>query len=245
MDKHLVAQRLVTAWSDLLGDHLPKSLTNAADALEAAQLAQPPAAVFDPTTITPQNIEDQIGELAGAVAAEEAFTEARNRATNALGQYVLNTAAEVLPEVLKIVEPRLKAAGDTFAQVLEMLPDNPTSDALVAAGPSAVQAFQAAKSAELELDAIDRWVSSVSGLFGGYRPEPVLRCLAPTTREGLQALLRAHDKKGALKPLWVAGATTPDVSWTINPPDKAREIRSVLDSLPATEYKQPTFLRWA
>jgi hypothetical protein len=245
MDKHLVAQRLLTSWSDLLGDHLPISLKDAADALEASQWAQPPHAGFEPAKATPQNIEDKIIELAGVVAAEEAFTEARNRATNALGHWVLNTAVEVLPQALEVIEPRFEAAAAAFSEALSLLPDNPTSDALVNSGPAAVEAFQRAKSAELDLDAVDRWVASLSGLFGG-RPEPVLRCLTPTTREGLQALLQAHDRKsGALKPLWVAGATTPDVSWTINPPDKAREIRSVLDSLPATEYKRPAFLRWA
>jgi hypothetical protein len=242
MDRHLAAQRLLNAWTDLLGANLPKPLAAASDALDAVEFSQAPHAGFDPASVTATNAEQKISELATVIAAERAFGEAVNRARNSIGQHVLNTAAEVLPDVLAVIEPRFRSAVQTFTESLDMLPDNPTSDALVAAGATAVQAFQTAKDAELTLDAIDRWALSLNELFG-VQADPVLRLLAPSSREAFQTLLRAHDKKaGVLRSLWVTAATTPDVSWAINTPAQAKEIRRVLDGLKPTEYKKPQFV---
>jgi hypothetical protein len=241
MDRHLVAQHLLSAWTDLLGANLPKPLAAASQALDAVEWAQAPHARLDPASVSAENIDVKLAELSAVIAAENAWGETRKRARNTLGQYVMDTAFEVLPDLLLVVGKKLKESGAVFAEALELLPENPTSDALVAGGPVTVEAFGKARDAALELDAIDRWVASLNPLYG-VNADPVLRCLTPTTREGLQTLLQAHNKKGVLSPLWIAAVNTPDVSWSVNTPAQAKDIRAALDAMPASEYKKPQFV---
>jgi hypothetical protein len=242
MNSNLNAARLLTAWSDLLGNKLPKKLLEAAAALEAAEYSQGPGVQFDATGVTPANAEAKVLELAESLATSEQFASARGKALDALGQHVLVTAGEVLPEVFKTIHPRLIAASESLAHALDLLPSNPTPEVLVSAGVPAVEAWTAAKQAEAELDALDRFVSSLSAVYG-HPGEVTLRLLTPTTRGAFQTLLRAKEAKGAIRPLWVAGVQTPDVSWILNTPDQSKEIRRALDQAPPTEYKKPVFMK--
>lgn len=241
MDSHLTATRLVTAWTDL-GVTLPQKLADTVAGLEGVGYAEAPLVPFDAGSVTPANAEKLVTEYAQRLATVEQFKTAKSQALNAAGNRVLVVAGEVLPDVLGQLQPRLIAASDALASALELLPENPTADALVSAGPAAVEAFQSAKAAVAELDALDRFVASLSGIYG-HQGEVTLRLLTVTTREALQVLLRAKDKQGSLRPLWVEAVNNPDVSFVINTPDQSREIRRVLDSLPPTERKKPVFLK--
>jgi hypothetical protein len=243
MDSHLAAKRLLTAWNDL-GVKLPKKLADAVDGLEAVGFAEAPLVPFDAGLVTPANAEAKVTEHAERLATVEKFNAAKSQALSAAGNRVLAVSGEVLPDVLTQLQPRLIAAAEELASALELLPDNPTADALVSAGPAAVAAFQSAQAAIAELDALDRFVASLSAIYG-HHGEVTLRLLTVTTREALQVLLRAKDQQGALRQLWVTAVKTPDVSFVINSPDQSKEIRRVLDSLPPTEHKKPQFMRFA
>lgn len=241
MDSHLTAARLLTAWSDIL-PKLPKKLADAQAALEAVGYSEAPVVPFDASSVTAANAEAKVTEYAERLATIEQFRVAKAQALTAAGNLVLTVAGEVLPDVLEQLQPRLTAASEALASALELLPDNPTADVLVSAGPSAVEAFQSAQAAVAELDALDRFAASLNALYG-HHGEVTLRLLSTTTREALQVLLRAKDRQGVLKPLWVEAVKSPDVSFVINTPDQSMEMRRVLDSLPPTEQKKPVFLK--
>jgi hypothetical protein len=235
------ARNLLAAWETLLGGDLPKPLAAASAALDAVTYTLPPPVTVDGSKITAANAESTVSGLASRMADEAKFELARNRAQDGVSRHVLAVAKEVVPDLLASIEPRFRQAVDTFTDTLDLLPENLTSDALVSAGPAAVEAFGVAKAAEAELNAIDSWVASLSDLYG-YRADPCLRLATASTRQGLQTLLRAEGKTGTVKPLWVAIASTPDVSWVLNTPDQSAEIRRVLDALPPTEQKKPVFV---
>lgn len=240
--KHIDAARLVEAWSDLLGKSMPKTLLTAAANLEAIQWAQSPEVPFDTEALTATNAEARVIEHAERLATAQQFNVARGQALNAAGHKVLVVAGDVLPEVFTGLQPRLTAASESLKAALELLPDNNPSPELLIGDVASVEAWHAATAAVADLDALDRFVSSLSAVYG-HQGEVTLRLLTPTTREAYQTLLRAKDAKGALKPLWVAGVTTHDVSWTLNDPAQSREIVTVLNALPPTERKQPQFAK--
>jgi hypothetical protein len=242
MEKHLVANRLLTAWNDL-GLKPGDALAAAADTLAAIGYAEAPLVPFDPSAATTGNAEELVTEHALRLATIDSFKEAKAQALAAAGNRVLLTAGEVLPDVLVQLQPRLIAASEALAAALELLPDhNPTPEVLVNAGPSALEAFQSAQAAIAELDALDRFAASMGAIFG-HQGEVALRLLTVTTREDFQTILRAKDKQGSLRPLWVTAVTTPGVVFAINTPAQSKEIRRVLDSLPPTEHKKPVFLK--
>ena len=243
MDNSITANRVVTAWRDLLGNDLPKQLVGAVAALEAVSYAEAPLMPFDASAVTPGKAEALVTEHAERLATINHWKDAKSQALNAAGNRVLVTAGEVLPDVLAQIQPRLIAASEALAAALELLPDhNPTPEVLVSAGPSALEAFQSAQAAIAELDALDRFAASMGAIFG-HQGEVALRLLTVTTREDFQTILRAKDKQGSLRPLWVTAVTTPGVVFTINTPAQSKEIRRVLDSLPPTEHKKPVFLK--
>jgi hypothetical protein len=239
---HLDASRLVDAWSAVLEKSVPKPLRTAAANLEAVQWSQSPEVPFDAEKLTPATAEQMVIEHSQRLATAEQFNVARGQALAAAGRRVLMVAGEVIPDVFTQLQPRLKAASDALAAALDLLPDTNPSPEVLIGDVASVQAWHTAQAAVAELDALDRFVSSLSPVYG-HQGEVTLRLLTPTTREAYQILLRAKDAKGALKPLWVAGATTPDVSWTLNDPAQSREIVAVLNALPPTERKQIKFAR--
>lgn len=240
--KHLDANRLVAAWADALGAKaLPIPLQVAAANLEAVEWSLSPEAPFDVEALTATNAESKVIEHAERLATAEQFTVAKGQALTAAGYKVLVVAGEVIPDVFTQLQPRLAAAGAALSDALDVLPENPPPEVLIGS-VAYVQAWADANAAIAELDALDRFVASLSAVFG-HQGEVTLRLLTPTTREAFQTLLRAKDAKGALKSLWVAGVTTPDVSWTLNDPAQSQEIVNVLNALPPTERKPAQFLR--
>lgn len=241
MDIHFDANRLVDAWTDVLGPDLPKTVTESAAVLAAVGYAEAPLVPFDAASVTTANAEKLVTEYATQLATTSEFATAKSQALNAAGTRVLVAAREALPDVLVLLQPRLTVASEALAAALDVLPENPTPEVLISS-PAQVEAWNAAHTAIAELDTLDRFISGLTPIYG-HRGEPALRLLSTTTRSGLQRLLRTQGQSGALKPLWVLGATGgDDISWSLNTPDVSSEMKRVLDSLPPTEYKKPVFM---
>jgi hypothetical protein len=241
-DIHLSAAHVADSWPAAVGK-LPTALADAINAFDAARVVEEPHAGFDPSEVTGKNAADTVSKLAAALVAASEFSEARSQVLYALALRILRTAGAVVPEVLDSLSPAFEQAVAAFTEAVSELPDDLSSDALVAAGPAVLAAYHRALEAQSAIARIDGWIDRLRGLpaYAGYKSDMTLRVFAPLTRGQLQALVNASSggasQLGHLNPLYVC-AVNEGIEFKLNSPIEAAAIREEIEKQPLV--RKPT-----
>jgi hypothetical protein len=237
MDAYTAA-RFISEWTSLVPDLIPAKLKTIIDTFDEVGFVEEPHLTVNPATVTVKNVRDTVADLAAAIAAQKRFTEARSQVQHVLAVEVLQTAGEVAEAVIDGLEPDFDKTVDGFVSAVGMLPEDLSAANLLHAGTGAVAAYQEAVAHQDALKRFDRFAASLT-----YLPtypaaaEPVLRLLAPSTRNELKRLLTAQEgtkrrgEYGDLSPLWVE-AVRAGVRWRLATPLEAADLRREIEAQP-------------
>ncbi|MEU1210778.1 hypothetical protein [Nocardia sp. NPDC005825] len=237
----------VSRWTSL-GVELPKSLAGAIDVFDALQYVEiGHRPVFDLSKVTAANAEAELKKY----AAEYIFTiettnplggrvsplsEAKRDAVDTAAGAVVRAAVDAVPGIVSALEPALSDAAHDYADAVAKLPDEITSENLVAAGAFAVAAYSDALEALRRISVAESWVASIANLPGhGGRPDRALSVFKPETFIQLSRLDSAHVRDvdqahKALNPVMVAGVRN-SVPFGLNTPADAARLRRELETV--------------
>jgi hypothetical protein len=232
----IVAHRL-SNWT-ALGIKLPKALSNAFDIFEALRYAEVERPVsFDLASVTADNAEQKVREFAEKLMPTRAIdrfstlAEAKRQALYLAARDMVAKAGAAVPEIVKQLTPDFDRAATEFTEAVKLLPDNVTSEALVSAGPAALEAYQAARSASAAIAGVDEWLSSLEEIPGlASERLPLLRVLRPATNGQIYRLEQARDARvdsahERLNKVYVEAARL-GIEFGINTPREAVELRN-------------------
>jgi hypothetical protein len=244
-DVFYTASTISNDWPEVVGK-LPKALTEAIDAFDAVRVVEEPYTGFDASEVTAKNASETVTKLAADLVVASQFDEAQRRVSGALAGRILRTAGAVVPEVIDSLRPAFDKAVAEFADAVSELPDDVSSDALVAAGPAVLADYHRALAAQADIARIDRWLDSLVNLpaFAGQPHEPATRVLNPLNRSQFHALGNAassSDQLGQLNPIYVA-AVREKIEFELHDPAEAASIRQEIEAQPVVR-KQLQFLK--
>lgn len=185
----------VDSWSNL-GVDLPKELTEALAAFDAARYVEAPAPLVNADKLNAKNIGQTVQEVTDELVKAEKHAEAVRMVRNSLARRVLREAGAAVPSILEDLTPRFDAAVAKFREAAAKLPQDLSSDSLVKAGPEALKAYGDAKEAAAVIAGIDAWVASLTQLpaYGGRRPFAPLRIFNPQSPAEFETLRKAKDQ---------------------------------------------------
>jgi hypothetical protein len=118
---------------------------------------------------------------------------AKSQLLDGAARQVVGQARHALDGIIEQLRPKFDQHAEAYADAVDLLPDNPTPEALVQAGPSAVTAYATAKTAADHLGAFDAFIASTGYLIPGAKQDPVLRLTRPSTLRDLLELDKAHN----------------------------------------------------
>jgi hypothetical protein len=233
-DIHLTAAAITNDWPAVIGK-LPKPITDLIDAFEATIYVQGPYTGVDAGSITAKNAEQHVRDITDALSKDAHFEEARSRVLSALARNILHSAGAAVPEIIESLRPKFDAATAEFTEAVSALPDDVSSDALVAAGAATLSQYHRAIAAQQGIARIDGWLASLLSLpaYAAHATEQTLRVLNPTTRGQLKGLLNAASGSGGqpLDPIYVF-AVKEEIGFEMHTPTETTAIRQAIDSLP-------------
>lgn len=200
MDVTLTAAN-IESWSNL-GVDLPKGLTEALAAFDAARYVEAPAPLVNADKLNAKNVGQTVQAVTDELVKAEKHAEAVRTVRNSLARRVLREAGAAVPSILEDLTPRFDAAVEKLKEAVAGMPEYPTSDNLVKAGPDALQAYVEAKEAAAVIHGVDAWVTSLSQLpaYGGRRPFAPLRIFKPKSPAEYRKLVRAHEDRHGVDP---------------------------------------------
>lgn len=107
-------------------------------------------------------------------------------------------ASQALPEVIER-RPGFERAVSAFVEAIKGLPEELTSEALVAAGPNVLSEYQNAREAASVIASIYSWLAGLINLpaYAGVQTSPALRMLSAENRGELAKLRAAHQNRNA------------------------------------------------
>lgn len=194
--------------------------------------------------LTAKNAEDRINDLARQLAVSAAHSggprsplqAAKAKYVEASARAVNQLAIQAIPDAVEQLTPGFVEHADAYVGAVARLPEELTSDTLVAAGAGAVEALGVAQQEAAHLREIDTWIASTAFLSGTAPTEVVLRLLRPTSALELVKLDAAREKPANpmvrdLNPVWLAAARL-GVEFSINTPREAVELRRSLQAVP-------------
>lgn len=229
-----------------LGVKLPAELVKAIDVYEAIRYAtveHPP--VFDLAGVNEKNAEDRINTLADELARAAVVGDAKRHALAAASQEVTRQAGAAVPAVITELTPAFERSVSSFTEAVNGLPDDLTSDQLVAAGAATVSLYLAAKEAAAHIAVVDGWLASLVDLpyYAGLPQEPCLRVTSPLNRDELLVLLNAHQANNVdplvrdLNPVYVAAAKN-GIAFKISDPREQAARREQIESAPVDRQRR-------
>lgn len=236
---HHVADE-VSRWTSL-GVELPNELDKAIEVYEVLRYTEVGyRPVFDLSKVTTANAEKRIREYADELALSASggglsvLEKAKNEAVDAAARRVNVLARQAVPSIIEQLTPEFENHVEAYADAVLQLPNDITSEALLAAGPDAVGVYGEAQQEVGYLNRISSWSASTNSLPGGtVQHENVILILRPT--DGLELIkldeaahVPASPALAALNPIWVA-AVRRDVEFGINTPRQAADIRRRLE----------------
>jgi hypothetical protein len=243
-DIQFTASQIAASWPSAVG-RLPKALAEAIDAFEATQVVVTPPLELDANAVTAENAEQQVHDLTEALIRDAHFDDARVRLLRALALRVLREAGASVPEVIETLRPQFLATTAEFTEAVQALPEDLSSDALVAAGPATLSQFHRALAAQQFLTKIDIWIDSLNDVpaQAGHKRDPLLRLLRPTSRAHLNILESAvtSGAAGGFNPIFLT-AVREEIAWSLNTPIDSAAIRREIEEQPF-EYNPVELLR--
>lgn len=239
MFDHFIIAGRVSRWTSL-GVKLPKQMADAIevfDAIRYVEVGHVPA--FDLESVTVANAEQAVRDFADELAPSLTVTSdnrsaldvAKQTAQRAAARKVLAEARAAVPGVIKLLTPAFNQAATKFIEAVALLPDHVTSEALVSAGPAALEAYQAALKASEEIRKVDSWVDSLADIPGlAAERQPLLWVLRPATPGQIWRLEEARNARvdaahERLGKVYVAAARL-GVEFGINTPREAADLRN-------------------
>lgn len=230
----------IANWADLPGVKLSKELTEKLDRLSALQSAESYVPVPSMDKLTTDNADELVAAYAQELATQGQFADAKMRLRTVLVSQVLDAARAEIPKAIEQMTPTFDAAVETYVGAVTKLPEELSSDALVAAGPEALAAYHEAAGAAAMLATVDSWVASLHNLCGGGVPDKSVRVLAPRDHRELGKLDAArksarHDgTANLLVPVFLAAARL-EVPFEIHTPGEAQAVRAGIEAQAAEE----------
>lgn len=242
--------KIVSNWTGLGGDRLPKEFVDAInlfDHIQYIEVGHEPS--FDFASLTAANAEEVIHNLASQISLARTSGEngplakAKNQVLDIAARHVLSTARGAVPALIEKLTPLLKKHAEAYAEAVAQLPEDITAEGILAAGPGATAAYQTAKSVLPALAQLDSWVAQTS-YVAGYtgKVDPVLRLLRPANAVELGILDAAYHKTNVdkalkdLNPLFVAAARN-GIEWGFNTPDACGKLRRDLTTVSSSKIR--------
>jgi hypothetical protein len=230
------AAKISNDWPEVVGK-LPKALDDSIEAFQAVAHVSEPYTGFDASEVTAKNAGETVTKLAVDLVAASEFEEAQRRVSVALASRILRTAGAVVPEVIDSLRPAFEKAVSGFKEAVSALPNDVSSDALVAAGPAVLADYHLALEEQSVIARIDGWLHTLRELpaYAGHTPDMALRVLAPANRAQLQALVNSASERGGqlgkLNPIYVVGVNE-GINFEMNTPIEAASIRQEIEAQP-------------
>jgi hypothetical protein len=247
MFDRISAVTAITNWPGSLGVKLPKALADKIEVFDAVRYVETAHAVIvDTSSVTTKNADDAVAEPASRLLPAQsepgkrsALDEAKSAILNQLGVEILREASQALPDVIEQLRPGFELAVSSFTEAVQNLPEKLTSEALVAAGPSAVNEYQNARDAASIIASLDSWLAELINLpaYAGLQTSPALRVLSPANQGELAKLRAAHDSRNAdpleteLGKLYLCAARE-GIEFGLNTPAESAQIRQTIESTP-------------
>jgi hypothetical protein len=133
---------------------------------------------------------------------------------------------------------------------VQNLPEKLTSEALVAAGPSAVNEYQNAREACQIIGTVDSWLAELVNLpaYAGLTTSPATRVLSPANRGELAKLRAARERRNAdpleneLGRLFLAAARE-GIEFSLNTPAESEQLSQAIESAPREQARGATYSR--
>lgn len=237
-DPAYVAQT-VHSWTELPGVTLSKELTEKLDKLAALNCAELYVTIPDVTNLTADNADELVTAYAQELATKEQFGKAKTQIRTVLVSSVLDGARAEIPKVIEKLTPAFDKAVETYVSAVNELPDDLSSDVLVAAGPETVKSYQTATGAAALLAQIDSWVASLQRLTGGDVPDKSVRILAPENHRELDKLdsvrlNRRDTTPNVIVPVFLAAARE-GIKFEVHTPSEAQTLRAKIEAQPVSD----------
>lgn len=232
----------VTRWTGL-GIKLPKELAAAIDVFEAIQYTEVGyAPVLNIEQVTAANADAKIRELADQLllapqpgAGLSVLERAKKQMLEAAARRLNNLARHYFPAAVEQLAPEFTNHAEAYVAAVAKLPEDISSDTLIASGADAVAAYGDAQREANYLERISGWVAESGYLFGVLPKdlEIVLRVLRPESGIELAKLDEAHQLPAnqalhAIGPVFYTAARL-GVPFGINSPREAAQLRKRLE----------------
>jgi hypothetical protein len=234
----------ISRWTGI-GVKLPKPLAGKLAVFDSVRYVETGHQVdVDTSTITTANADQAVAELAARLVPATAdqgkrspLDTAKLTILNQLAVEIIRAASDAVPEIIDQLRPTFERAVSVFTESVGKLPDELTSEALVAAGPDVLTEYHAAREAAATIHSIDGWIASLADLaaYSGYEPDRILRVLAPSTRAELVKVSAAdRDAEPLVRELGESYLTAVElgVEFKMNTPQESAELREELESQP-------------
>lgn len=236
MDIHTTANT-ISQWPSIVGPKaVPAKVVKAVELFDAAEYVEEPFVGVDPGTITGANLEAVVSDLTEQLARQSQFSTAKQYVREVLGRHLIDTAADAVDDILDAIRPEFDKQAKVFTEAVQALPEQLDATTLIRSGVEAVTRYGEAVQAQQTIAAADRFLATLVylGAYGGNRPEPAIRVLAPFDRNTLQALVNAQGthsaKLGDLSPLYVK-AVQIGVPFALNTPDECTALRREIEAM--------------
>lgn len=203
---------------------------------------------IDITELTPDDVEATIRDFAQHIVTAEAVGEnsplvsAKLRLMNSAAVQVIQLARPFAPEARDQLAVEFDTHAQAYTEAVQKLPEDLTSESLIAAGPDAVSAYSVAQAEVEHLRQMRSWVSDIRRIpgLGVGDADLVLNVLRPSDIEQLHRLDMALSAKvdpvlGRIDPVFAA-AVHEGVEFRINLPAESHRIRSELAYSPTIEF---------
>lgn len=196
---------------------------------------------IDIAKLSPGDVETAIRDFAQHIITAESgrallspLGSAKLRMTRMSGVHIIQIARQFAPEARDQLAVEFDNHAQAYIDAVQKLPEELTSESLVAAGPEAVAAYSVAQSEVAHLRQVSRWVSDVRGIpgLGAGDVDPVLNVLRPSDIGQLHRLdaalhVNADPVLDRIDPVF-ATAAREGIEFGINLPSESQRIRAEL-----------------
>ncbi|AWG62444.1 hypothetical protein DDT46_00455 [Mycobacteroides abscessus] len=239
----------IAGWAGL-GIKLSPELEKAVEVYETIRWTEVGHAFnIDIAELAPADVESTIRDFAQHIitawarqAQPSPLGDAKIRMMSMSATHIIKLARQFAPEARNQLAVEFDKHAKAYTEAVQKLPEELTSESLIAAGPDAVSAYSAAQTEVEHLRQVRSWVSDVRGIpgLGAGEDSLVLNVLRPSGIEQLHQLDAAlyanvDPALDRLDRVFVT-AVREGVEFGINLPAESHRIRAELAYSPTIEF---------
>ena len=199
MSDPIVAATNITGWANRL-PNVPKGLSDAIEVFNNLRGMQAPDEFPDLSTVT---VKTDVGAIVDTYAAALAKTDYWGQAyasiRSRLAAKVINAAKASTEEIVTTLQPAFDKTAERFIEAAQSVPGNCDSEYLVAAGPTALDAYYAAKEAQNDLEVFETFVRDVNVSCGFGFDLGYWLIVTPHNRVAAQYFIHAEEVGGGIR----------------------------------------------